>query len=194
MHLRILMITLIVAVSSLGCGAGEEAVPEKTARASSSPDKAVAEPVKEAVVEGGFVFEADGIAKRYDYLPAGENFYTPVSSAIKAFPAAGSGESLRIIFLSLDLKKAAFPADLPAIRGGGTSQDPTIIRASIGFGFIDENGEEWAGPGRIHVEKFGADGVVEGSFTEVSLPHTDKTLPNMVLTEGRVRARISSPW
>ncbi len=194
MHLRILMITLIVAVSLFSCGAGGEAAPEKTARTSSSPDKAVAQPVKEAVVEGSFVFEADGIAKRYDHLPAGDNFYTPVSSAIKAFPAAGSGESLRIIFLSLDLKKAAFPADLPPSKDMSKPMDPMLAMASIGFGFIDESGEEWAGPGRIHVEKFGADGVVEGSFTEVSLPHTDNTLPNMVLTEGRFRARISSPW
>ncbi len=194
MHLRILIMALIVAGLLFACGAGEEGVPEVAAQVNQPPEAVPVEPVPEAVSEGSFVFEANGQAKQYDYLPAGENFYTPVSSAIKARSAAGADEGLRIIFLSLDLKKVTYPVDLPAPRGGGTPKDSTIIRASIGFSFIDENGEEWAGPGKIHLESFGTDGVVVGTFTDVSLPHTEKELPNMVLTGGRVRAGISSPW
>ena len=66
--------------------------------------------------------------------------------------------------------------------------------ASVGFSYIDEAGREWAGPGRLRIEAFGRDGVVTGSFTDISLPHTGKQLANVTLHDGTFRARISSPW
>lgn len=62
--------------------------------------------------------------------------------------------------------------------------------ASVGFGYIDEQGREWAGPGQINIESFGSDGVLEGTFADVSLPHTDKQLPNVNLANGHVIAQI----
>ncbi len=90
-----------------------------------------------------------------------------------------------------------------AQTGSGSEQsDETISQvdigamaamASVGFSYVDENGREWAGPGRLRLEAFGRDGVVTGSFTGVSLPHTEKTLPNVTLADGTFRARISRP-
>lgn len=194
MNLRVLVMTLFAVGTLIACGSGEEAVPADVAHGQELPENVVSEPVEEAVSTGGFTFEVHGEAKRFDYLPAGDNFYTSVSSAIKARSSAGSKEALGIIFLSLDLKKVTYPADLPAPRNSGKPGDPMTAMASIGFSFIDESGEEWAGPGKVRVESFGADGMIVCTFTDVSLPHTDKERANVVLTGGHAEARICSPW
>lgn len=194
MHVRVMIPALITAIAMVACGSGEEVSTGDTARLGRSPEAAAVEPVAEEVSAGIVVFELDGEVKRFDHLATADNMHTSVSSAIKARPSAGSGESLGIIFLSLDLKKVTFPADLPAPRDMSKPMDPMTAMASIGFSYIDESGQEWAGPGRIHVQAFGTDGVVQGAFTDVSLPHTDNERPNIVLTGGRFRARISSPW
>lgn len=50
---------------------------------------------------------------------------------------------------------------------------------------------EWAGPGRLLVESFGPDGLLEARFYAVSIPHTGKRLSNIVLDQGRLRVRLS---
>lgn len=66
--------------------------------------------------------------------------------------------------------------------------------AGVGFSYRTEDGVEWAGPGKVWIGRFGRDGVIVGSFDDVSLPHTEKQLPNITLTAGTFRAPISSPW
>ena len=66
--------------------------------------------------------------------------------------------------------------------------------ATVGFIYSDPEGVEWAGPGRIHVESFGNDGIVQGTFDQVTLPQVDNERPEITLTGGSFRARITSPW
>jgi hypothetical protein len=53
---------------------------------------------------------------------------------------------------------------------------------------------EHAGPGKVHVGSFGDDGVITGTFDGVTLPHTEKTLPDLTLDAGHFSARVTSPW
>lgn len=50
------------------------------------------------------------------------------------------------------------------------------------------------GLGVIRVESFEPDGIITGSFTDVSISLTQKALPDAVLTDGTVRVRISPAW
>lgn len=69
-----------------------------------------------------------------------------------------------------------------------------LAGAMVGSGYIDANRTEWAGPGKIGVESFESDGIVTGSFSDVSIPHTQKELPDAVLADGTFRVRISPAW
>lgn len=150
--------------------------------------------VGQAASPGSVTFGVDSREKRFDSLPDGHNTYTPLASTIKAVPSAGGREHLMITFMAIDLKKLEYPVHLPRPRGTGQPPGPMAAMASVGFSYIDEAGREWAGPGRLRIEAFGRDGVVTGSFTDISLPHTGKQLANVTLRDGTFRARISSPW
>lgn len=82
-------------------------------------------------------------------------------------------------------------------RGGevaaGTLLDPLAAMAGVGISYRTEEGHEWTGPGRVRIDHYGRDGVIVGSFSDVSLPHTEKQLPNITLTAGSFRAQISAP-
>ena len=135
-------------------------------------------------------FTVDGLSKQFDDLPAAENRYMKISSTIKARPAPGSKEGLTINFLSIDLRALTYPVDVPLPRDFSKAMSPMAAMATVGFIYIDEQGREWAGPGSIRIDSFGADGVLAGTFTNVSIPHVDKKLPNVLLTAGSVRVRI----
>lgn len=187
---RAYAVGLVAASLWVGCGSAEE-IP---ARAEGSPPATQAAATSAEPASAGTVgFTVDGRAKRYDSLPDGDNNYTPLGSTIRAVPSAGGREHLMITFMAIDLRKLTYPVELPLARKPGQPLDPMAAMASVGFSYLDENGREWAGPGRLHLEVFGRDGVVTGSFTGVSLPHTEKTLPNVMLTDGTFRARISRP-
>ena len=148
---------------------------------------------QEALV-GAVSFTVDARPKRFDSLPAGHSTYTPLGSTVLARPSNDATEQLTITFGSMDLKKLTYPIDLPRPRTAGQPFDPLTAMAMVGFSYRDESGVEWAGPGRIRLESFGRDGVVAGTFTNVSLPHTGKKLPNITLGDGTFTARISKPW
>ncbi len=181
---------LLAVVMCVGCGGGRE-TPATDAAAPATAATPAAAPAAASV--GSVAFAVDGVRKEFDTLLAADNKYTPLGSSVRARPTAGTGH-LQITFLSLDLRKQDYPVDLPLPKGGMKIVDPMAAMASIGFSYIDETGQEWAGPGRVHVESFGADGVIEGTFTDVSLPHVDKARPNIVLTGGTFRARLSAPF
>ena len=92
------------------------------------------------------------------------------------------------------MTRLTYPVDLPLVRKPGQAIDPRMAMARVGFSYRDETGREWAGSGRIRLDSFGRDGVVSGTFTGVSLPHTGKSLPNVTLDRGSFRVRISAPW
>ena len=87
---------------------------------------------------------------------------------------------------------AATRAELPRPKGSGTPFDPMAAMAGVGLSYRMEDGQEWAGPGRVRIDRFGADGVIAGSFTGLRLPHTDRQLPDVTLTDGTFHARIGA--
>ena len=178
-----------------GCGGAGE-VPARadgpgteTAAATTAPA-----PAEQDTPTGNVSFTIDTRPKDFGTFPDGQNAYTPLASTITARPSDGGREQLMITFLSMDLRKLEYPADLPARRAAGGSTNPLAAMASVGFSYRDETGREWAGPGRIRVEAFGKDGVLIGTFPEVSLPHTEKQLPGITMAAGEFRVRISAPW
>jgi hypothetical protein len=148
----------------------------------------------EESITGSLTLSADGNEKSLGYLPKSGSTYTPLASSIRAHSEAGSTESLAIHFMSIDLKKLTYPTELPLPKDPSKPMDPMAAMASVGFGYINAEGVEWAGPGKIQIESFDNDGTIRGTFDQVSLPHTDKELPNITLTGGTFSARITSPW
>lgn len=147
-----------------------------------------------AASEGFVRFMVDGHERQFGTVPDSHNTYTPIGSTIRAWPAAGAKEQFAITVMAIDLKKLAYPLELPLVRRAGQRLDPMAAMANVGFSYTDDAGQEWAGPGRVRIARFGRDGVVQGSFTGVVLPHTGKTLPPVTLNNGRYEARISRPW
>jgi hypothetical protein len=170
-----------------GCGGGEPGagVPETepSARAESAPAATTTSAQVSGAV-GRVTFTVDGRSLAFDHLPAGASYYTPLASALSAKPGPDSPETLTIIFMSMDLRALEYPAELP-----DRDRFPAMAAATIGFGYIDATGQEWAGPGRIHVESFDGSTLV-ARFSNVSLPHTDKARPDIVLGDGEVRAAL----
>lgn len=189
---------LLLAALCAGCGGGSgghgsevAAQVETTPLASTAPTSA---PVIQERAEGGASFAVDGSARQFDALPDGHNYYTSLASQVPARPRVDAAEQLSITFMSIDLRKLEYPAQLPGPKQAGTLLDPLVAMAGVGFSYRTEDGTEWAGPGRVQIERFSRDGIIAGSFTDVSLPHTDKQLPNITLTAGAFRAQISTPW
>lgn len=151
-------------------------------------------PAAQETSVGATSFTVDTRPRRFDSMPDGHNNYTPLASTLMARPSDGAGEQLMITFGSMDLKKLKYPVELPQPRTAGQRVDPLTAMAMVGFSYRDETGREWAGPGRIRLESFGRDGVVTGSFANVSLPHTGKTQPNITLADGTFKARLAAPW
>jgi len=148
----------------------------------------------EESITGSVTLSVDGNEKSLGYLPKSGGTYTPLASSIRAHSEAGSTESLAIHFMSIDLKKLTYPTQLPLPKDPSKPMDPMSAMASVGFGYINAEGVEWAGPGKIQIEFFDNDGTIRGTFDQVSLPHTDKELPNITLSGGTFSARITSPW
>lgn len=141
---------------------------------------------------GGASFSIDGKVLRFEALPEGHNYYTSMASQVTARPRVDAVEQLTITFMSLDLRQLEYPAELPRPKGSGTQLDPMAAMAGVGLSYRTEDGREWAGPGRVRIDRFGGDGVIVGSFTDVRLPHTDRQLPDVTITDGRFHARIGA--
>lgn len=187
--LFILPIVLLVA-----CGA-DQSPQAANAEHQIAPAEVSAAPVVEPVVEqtraGSVDFAVDGIEKHLEYLPASGSYYYSVGSQLRAYSAAGSTESVYISFFSMDLRKLTYPVELPLPKDP-SNKDPMAAGASVAFGYVNDEGVEWAGLGQIQVESFGADGVIRGTFDQVSLRHTYRELPNVMLTGGSFTARIGN--
>ena len=185
-------ILTILALTACGAGEldGDGEAPETADAASPSADEG--EPTGRRAgagaptVEGLVEFETGGERITLDFLPDGGNHYLRIASAIVAQAGPSSTERFQIVFSGIDLRAHEYPAELPPER------DMTDIRSAmmmVGFSWIAASGEEWAGPARVHIESFD-DGVLEGTFGEVILPHTDDELPPLTVTNGSFRARL----
>lgn len=196
--LRLQLIALSAATVFFGACGGDPSQtatdPDKGAVPAAAPAAQDEQNATEESITGSLTLSADGNEKSLGYLPKSGSTYTPLASSIRAHSEAGSTESLAIHFMSIDLKKLTYPTELPLPKDPSKPMDPMAAMASVGFGYINAEGVEWAGPGKIQIESFDNDGTIRGTFDQVSLPHTDKELPNITLTGGTFSARITSPW
>lgn len=194
MNARIRIHAMIAAALSAGAARLALAGPDATRRPRTSASEAGGSARVEAVqtgVEGGVAFSLGGEAKRYEYLSADHSYYNRLGSRIAAKPAAGATEQLSVTLLGIDLGAFDFPVELPPPRVARPKGNPLAAMASVGFSYVDASGQEWAGPGRLLVESFGPDGLLEARFYAVSIPHTGKRLSNIVLDQGRLHVRLS---
>ena len=178
------------------CGGSQPETTAEPAEAvtAAAPTETTTQTEADESTPGSVTVTIDGADKSFEYLPEPGNTYNTLASTIRAHIEAGSIETFSINFLSIDLKKLTYPTELPLPKDPGKPMDPMSAMATVGFGYIDAEGVEWAGPGTIHIESFDQDGTVRGTFDQVSLPHTDEAQPNIVLTNGTFSARIASPW
>lgn len=178
---------LAVVVALAACGGGE---PDEGAgdRGDGTPSaRADARQSATAVAEGSVSFRVDGELIELDFLPADANLYMKVASSVVAKRGPGEPEQLTVSFISTDLRAHDIPGEFPPAGAGSSVQTAMQL---VGFSYTDPTGEEWAGPARVHVESFDDDGVLTATFDDVTLPHTDKELPDITLTDGRIRATL----
>lgn len=187
---------LIAATLQLaGCGdetgsadQAAETMREATELQTSRPD-AMQQVDAVPTTQGLVTFYSGTEEKAFGYLPAGHNTYTPMASSLHAASAASGSEQFRITFMAIDLASVETPAELPLPKKIGQPMSPMAAMANVGFSYTDADGNEWAGPATITLNSF-ADGMVKGTFSEATLPHTDQTLPDITLTNGSFEARL----
>lgn len=167
-----------------GDGTSEDASIDRDAREAA---EAQAEESAATVAEGAVSFQIDGRQVDLGYLPADANYYMRAAAAVLAKRGRGEPEQFILTFVSTDLRAHDIPGEFPP-EGAGSSIQTAM--QSVAFSYIDPAGQEWAGPGRVQVESFTDDGVLTVTFDAVTLPHTDKELPDITLTDGRVRATL----
>lgn len=187
MATRAYLLGLIAAGAVAACGNDRDSAVTPASAQEGGTQKAQ---VTQATSVGTVAFTIEGEEKRFDHLPASGNHYSPLASSVMAKASAESNDSLTITFMAIDLTKLNYPIELPLPKTVGQNVDPMAAMASVGFIYIDKAGTEWGGPGRVTVESFNADGQIAGTFTNVSVPHTDKELPNVFLMNGSFRAQI----
>ena len=91
--------------------------------------------------------------------------------------------------MAIDLKALETPTELPLPKNTGQPLSPMAAMASVGFSYTDAEGNEWAGPATLTLSSF-EEGTISGTFSEVTLPHTDGTLPDITLSTGSFEALL----
>lgn len=188
METRVYLLGMIAAGAIAACGSDRDSAATPVSAAQVGGEQKAQ--VTQATSVGTVAFTVEGEEKRFVYLPANGNHYSPLASSVAAKASAESNDSLTITFMAIDLTKLNYPVELPLPKTFGPNVDPMAAMANVGFIYIDKAGTEWAGPGKVTVESFSADGQIAGTFTNVSVPHTDKELPSVILMNGSFRAQI----
>lgn len=180
MRIKTPSLTLVL-LSCIACS--EETPPISESQPSDEP------PV---VVEsaGAASFVLDGEPRKFEHQDRDNSIYYKLSSAVEFQPQAGASETLMIRFAQVDLKIIEYPIDLPLPRDLTNPTSLTGTMATIGFGYVDSDGNEWAGPGTVRLESFDEDGNLIGSFDGVQIPHTDNTLAPITLSNGQFKAGL----
>ncbi len=127
-----------------------------------------------ATVEGRITASINGSEMIFDNVLADHTYCTGLASQIMVGASADAGPRFRITFASLNLRNLDYPVDLPPPKDFSKPMDPMLAGATVGFGYTDAKGTEWAGPGNIRVASFESDGIITGRFSDVSIPHTQK--------------------
>lgn len=172
----------------VGCSNGDQSPGEAEVSANAASS---AEEVTPAYTAGSVTFvTSTGGARSFEFIDSDASYLTRVASMLVARPEPGATEQILLVFMGIDLKELDLPAELPP----PPSSPPSIRPISIAISYTDASGTEWSGPSRIRVVSLGADGIVEGTFLEAVLPHTERREPDLVLTEGRFRGRLAPPF
>lgn len=174
-------ISLAVLAACGGNGTSENAAVQREVT------EAQAEESGAMTAEGSVSFQVDGRRVDLGFLPADGNYYMKAAATVVAKAGSGEPEQFMLMFVSTDLRAHDIPGGFPP-EGAGSSLRTAM--QSVGFSYIDTAGQEWAGPGRVHVESFTDGGVLTATFDAVTLPHTNKELPNITLTDGSIRATL----
>lgn len=184
------ILTLAIVAICTACGAQDDQA-RQVANPGGSVSTELGNP-DSRVSTGSVRFMVDGRSKSFDFISSDHTSYSTLASKIQAQPAPGSKESITTTFLNVDLKKLDYPIELPLPRDEVDPRQAMMALIQVGFGYTDENGSEWAGSGRVHLDSLQPDGTLAGSFGSVSLPHTEKELPNIVLNHGDLSVRLWS--
>lgn len=140
----------------------------------------------------GVRFSVDGEQKHFASIAREHTFFSSSGSKIQLQPAEGSTEQFTIIFFYVNFRQLDYPVELPLPRGTFDPEQPMAAMITIGFGYVDQEGNNWGGPGRVRLDALQADGMLSGSFTNVSLPHTKKELPNILLEDGQFTVSLGA--
>jgi hypothetical protein len=189
---RAWIVGVVVAVALAGSGDRSRAADAVTLRAAQARTPIAKKTLPRCAEPSvGLVsFTVNGHARSFSCAPARRNTFTGTLYAVRAWPRTGATERLEIYFPSPNLTGMKFPADLPPPIRLNRLSLPTPGRP-VTFIYVDPKGNEWTGPGKVHVESPGRDGVIRGSFTDVSLPHSSQKLPNVILKNGKFRVQFS---
>ena len=141
---------------------------------------------------GTVAFKLDGVEQNFEHMQRSGTVYNPMVTTLRAEPQAGSTERFIIHISLVDLKKLTYPNDLPRDRSQQSSGPPMMD--SVVMSYTNAEGAKWTGPGKVRIESFGNDGIVQGTFDGVQLPHKEKELPDIVLTDGTFRVQITGSW
>lgn len=190
---RLLVLPPALLVATLLASCAGDAPPSDSSDAAAAdrtgiPDPSSASPTTGAPqVDGAVSFQVDGRAVELDYLPEDHNYYMRLGASVLARSGPDSEEQFVLILSGTDLRTHEIPGELPP-EGAGSSIATAM--QLVGFSYTDPSGQEWAGPGRVYVESFTEAGVLTARFDSVTIPHTDRELPDLTLTNGRVRAEL----
>ncbi len=154
---------------------------------------AIADAEEAQAVPTGVHFSVDGTQKQFELIAGDHTYFSSMASKVQLQPAADSAERFTMLFSYVNFRKLDYPVELPLPRGTTDPKQPMAAMITIGFGYTDRDGNEWAGPGRVQLEALQADGTLSGSFTNVSLPHTGKDLPNILLEDGSFTVNLDAP-
>lgn len=194
MRIVLRVVPILIGVLVLGCGGGDgssaEAEALDPAEAAAGAEAGEAGPAaggsSSTGGEGRVEFRVDGEPQAFDWVVADETFNMGAGAALVVKPDASATEAFRVTFLSIDLRDHEYPGELPPEEAGTSIQTAMM---QVGFSYTDAEGQEWAGPARIHVESFDG-GILVATFDDVTLPHTDDALPAITVGEGSVRVRM----
>lgn len=191
MKIQLRTLALIAASLCTACSAPDDPTPPADHQTASESARARNQDAQTR--PGSISFSVDGEPKHFDYISGDHTFYTTVASKIHGQASGRSSETVTVILSNVNLKKLDYPIELPLPRDAIEPSQAMMAMITIGFGYTDGEDNEWGGSGRIKLESLLPNGTLSGSFSNVSLPHVDKQLPNVVLTDGRFAVRMDMP-
>lgn len=141
---------------------------------------------------GLVTFDVGSEHKRFVHLPPNENRFSDVISTVWAKASPGAIETFAITFFFINLEQQEYPTDLPHSSVIGRWTDPLMAMATVGFVYVNAEGQEWLGFGKVQVRSFAGNGLLEGTFDDLSLEDASMLRPDVVIRNGHFKAMIEN--